>query len=314
MLLPEIETTNVYAEEGTKKHTEAHALLCEYLKGKRTKREILDVCEGSVHTYLNTIFSILDTCSKTSKLHLEERINYTIEGKLSSLTLSGKPDAVIVDKKNKVAHVVDLKTGYVPVPPYSLQLLGYAYLVHKNNPTYKTIYTHIAQENNYNGLTFKIELSNGIDNSPLKAIDQILENILANMWTAPLHETGPHCFYCPAKRFCWKFKKTLLDMELAAVKNKDGLTDDEKINIQIMAKPVTSLLDNVKKELMSNKPELFSVSQRTYYKWKDDTIAPKSEQIIACKDAIKSGLVTEMDENVESKTTKVYSFKKIKKI
>ena len=228
---------------------------------------------------------------------LEKRLVPHIEKKLSYLyrlneniwiKFIGTPDCFYIS--HNMIEVIDLKTGQYPVSPLSNQLKGYAFLIW-------SIDELPILDINFRLTIFQNEIPYSIDVkwNDISFITRLKNSILNKTW-----EVGDHCYHCPAKSNCMKFKDT---MNLENISYK---TEPDH-NILKKEKLIKKYLDDTRAYFIKEKPDLFKKTKRMIKVWKENYDPPTQTKPLTPLNALKQGY--DVKDYIDYKPTYIYTYK-----
>ena len=161
----------------------------------------------------------------------------------------GHVDCVVFDSLTNHLHIIDLKTGRVPVSANeNTQLMLYAYgiLVELEDDfeIVDTITLHIVQDNEKCHNTNSWTLSSG---DLRRWIDDVVKPAISLVDSDnPIYKPSDSaCLWCPGRTQC----KALNDMIIESFDKCDTLTDDEMIKVLKLEKVIASTIKSYRNKL-----------------------------------------------------------------
>jgi hypothetical protein len=283
--------TSAYAEEGTKAHNLAEAILRREIGiplGEGDKH-ILDEVKGDdemfkyVAQYCQPIVDLVEA-TPDAEVQIEAHVNMAYVHP----DLFGTADAVVFDPNEQHLHVFDLKygQGIMVDAEENPQLLFYAGCVFMDYMP-KTITSYIIQPRANTGDTHK-SWTYGVDRlmdfegelkSAIGRIDHIRDTVEGKPITAEDVCVGDHCQFCPAVSICPKHLANFTALE--EVIPQDGklveqYTDEQVHHFLSMQKPMmkwfASLEEGIESRLLDGEDlEHFKlVNKRANRAWKNE--------------------------------------------
>lgn len=277
LFLPKIDNQTSYSIEGSNQHILAH----DYFLSE-DKKIHEDINENTLE-YIKYIERINHPLVDNHKLFLEKKLKTNIFEKNNDVyILQGSPDAFFIGDDS--IKIIDLKNGNEHISPFCDQLKGYALLILEN------YFPH--------GFNGDIELII-IQNKEIKTItideDIIVEfknRLIEKINKERPYQIGEHCRYCPSKFHCVKFRDLIdnINEPKKSLKHKVDLLKNES--------HIKKFLENLKVELIKERPDFFEKKYKNYKCWKDESLAPKEMVIVSPAQALKKGL--DVKDNIDS--------------
>jgi len=282
LLLPRIERDTTYASAGRVQHQYAK----DVLEGQ--KREV----DSNTQDYIDYIKNVNQRFDAPCKVILEQTFMLNLSAKHNNsnyfYVLQGTPDAIIYCWKKKTIEIVDLKSGYQEVTPFTNQLKGYALLAKRKFPNAQKFILSIAQNNEVVSFNF--------DDTEYFLRD--FKKKILNILKEGRYKLSKYCLWCSSKLHCLKMHNQA--KQLIANPSREELTTHIKL-LQNETN-INKMLTETKEYLTINKPEYFIKKVRRVKVWVEGVDIPTIEKELSPTQALN--IDKKYKENI-TETTKI---------
>ena len=233
-------TSSFAAREGTVAHEIGERSLSAGVRSEvyeGCQIDGIEVCE----TMTDHLQGYVDHCNGLKMFGTEAHIEVQHAMSFNPL-IRGTADHLVLDAINSMMQLTDLKYGYIPVLPTTMQLKYYAALMREKFGPFKHYVLGIYQPRLYDGKPAKHIVCTDDDIVRFTEVDLIPSVELAMTHNA-VRRPGKHCTWCVGKMACPELKE-----KVQYLQPPFNISNDDLAASLALESPIKNRVEDLKKE------------------------------------------------------------------